>query len=95
MQVTIVTGTSRGLGLAVTRALSQRGHHVPAPGIIDTGMQFRQRSADRTLLPEGERLAQLESGGQFASAETAAARLLRSLDRPEFGSYPVADMRDA
>lgn len=95
MQVTIATGTSRGLGLAVTQALSQRGHHVPAPGIIDTGMQFRQRSADRTLLPEGERFAQLESRSQFDSAETAGARLLRSLDRPEFGSDPVADVLDA
>lgn len=40
MQLTIVTGASRGLGLAVTQALSQRGHHVPAPGIVETGLQL-------------------------------------------------------
>jgi NADP-dependent 3-hydroxy acid dehydrogenase YdfG len=53
MQLTIVTGASRGLGLAVTQALSQRGHHVPAPGIIDTDLQVTLRSADRTC-PSGK-----------------------------------------
>lgn len=36
MHVTIVIGTSRGLGLAVTQAPWKRGHHVLAPGIIAT-----------------------------------------------------------
>jgi NAD(P)-dependent dehydrogenase (short-subunit alcohol dehydrogenase family) len=95
MHVTIVTGTSRGLGLAVTQALSQRGHHVLAPGIIDTDVQLKLRSAGRTLLPEAERCAQLESDSRLDRRETAAARLLRSLDRTDFGSNPVADLRDA
>jgi benzil reductase ((S)-benzoin forming) len=36
-----------------------------------------------------------EGGGQLASAEDAAARVLAYLARPDFGANPVADVRDA
>ncbi len=66
-----------------------------APGIIDTDMQAQLRTADRTLFPEGARFADFKSGGQLDSPATAATKLLRYLDRADFGSNPVADVRDA
>ncbi len=66
-----------------------------APGIIDTDMQLTLRSADRGLFPEGARFADFKAGGQLDSPALAATKLLRYLDRPDFGSQPVADVRDA
>jgi benzil reductase ((S)-benzoin forming) len=66
-----------------------------APGIIDTDMQLSLRSADRGLFPEGARFADFKAGGQLDSPEAAATKLLRYLDRPDFGSQPVGDVRDA
>jgi NAD(P)-dependent dehydrogenase (short-subunit alcohol dehydrogenase family) len=66
-----------------------------APGIIDTDMQVQLRTADRTLFPEGARFADFKSGGQLDAPGAAATKLLRYLDRADFGSNPVADVRDA
>jgi NAD(P)-dependent dehydrogenase (short-subunit alcohol dehydrogenase family) len=66
-----------------------------APGIIDTDMQVQLRTADRSLFPEGSRFADFKTGGQLDSPATAATKLLRYLDRADFGSNPVADVRDA
>jgi NAD(P)-dependent dehydrogenase (short-subunit alcohol dehydrogenase family) len=65
-----------------------------APGIIDTDMQVQLRTADRMLFPEGARFAEFKSGGQLDSPDAAATKLLRYLDRTDFGSNPVADVRD-
>ena len=66
-----------------------------APGIIDTDMQLQLRTADRRLFPEGARFADFKNGGQLDSPDTAATKLMRYLDRVDFGSNPVADVRDA
>jgi NAD(P)-dependent dehydrogenase (short-subunit alcohol dehydrogenase family) len=66
-----------------------------APGVIDTDMQLQLRAADRTLFPEGAHFANLKEGGQLDSADVAATKLLRYLDRTDFGAQPVADVRDA
>jgi NAD(P)-dependent dehydrogenase (short-subunit alcohol dehydrogenase family) len=66
-----------------------------APGVIDTDMQVQLRSADRGAFPEGERFAQLKSGGALDTPEQAAAKVLRMLDRDDFGSNVTADVRDA
>lgn len=66
-----------------------------APGIIDTDMQLTLRSADRTLFPEGARFAEFKASGSLDAPDTAATKLLRYLDRPDFGSNPVGDVRDA
>ncbi len=66
-----------------------------APGIIDTDMQLQLRTADRTLFPEGARFADFKSGGQLDLPDAAATKLLRYLDRTDFGHNPVADVRDA
>ncbi|MFO1329305.1 MAG: SDR family NAD(P)-dependent oxidoreductase [Rubrivivax sp.] len=66
-----------------------------APGVIDTDMQLQLRSADAARFPERERFAGLHAGGQLDSPDAAAAKLLRYLDRADFGTNPVADVRDA
>jgi benzil reductase ((S)-benzoin forming) len=66
-----------------------------APGIIDTDMQLTLRSADRTLFPEGARFAEFKASGSLDTPQTAATKLIRCLDRPDFGSNPVGDVRDA
>jgi benzil reductase ((S)-benzoin forming) len=66
-----------------------------APGVIDTDMQVQLRSADAQRFPERERFIGLQTGGQLDSPTQAATRLLAYLDRADFGSNPVGDVRDA
>jgi NAD(P)-dependent dehydrogenase (short-subunit alcohol dehydrogenase family) len=65
-----------------------------APGIIDTDMQVTLRTADRTRFPERDRFLGFKTAGQLDSPATAAAKLLRYVDRADFGSNPVGDVRD-
>jgi benzil reductase ((S)-benzoin forming) len=64
-----------------------------APGVIDTGMQQALRSADPRVFPERERFVQLHAQDQLDSPATAAAKVLKFLARPDFGSDPVTDVR--
>jgi NAD(P)-dependent dehydrogenase (short-subunit alcohol dehydrogenase family) len=66
-----------------------------APGIIDTDMQVTLRTADRTRFPERDRFLGFKTAGQLDSPATAAAKLLRYVDRADFGSNPAGDVRDA
>lgn len=66
-----------------------------APGVIDTDMQRQLRSADARRFPEQARFAGLHTSGQLDSPGAAALKLLRYLDRSDFGDNPVADVRDA
>jgi benzil reductase ((S)-benzoin forming) len=66
-----------------------------APGVIDTDMQVQLRTADADRFPERERFIGLQTGGLLDSPAQAAAKLLAYLDRADFGSNPVADVRDA
>lgn len=66
-----------------------------APGVIDTDMQVQLRASDAALFPDRVRFVDLKESGQLDSPVTAAANLLRYLDRADFGSQPVADVRDA
>jgi len=65
-----------------------------APGVIDTDMQAELRGADAALFPERARFAQLHAGGQLTSPADCAAQLLARLERADFGSEPIADVRD-
>lgn len=65
-----------------------------APGVIDTDMQGELRAADPSGFPDIERFRQLKASGELASPEAAAARVLAYLARADFGSNPVADVRD-
>jgi NAD(P)-dependent dehydrogenase (short-subunit alcohol dehydrogenase family) len=64
-----------------------------APGVIDTDMQVQLRSANTAQFPDQDAFAALHEKGQLSSPADAARRLLAYLDRPDFGSEPVADVR--
>ena len=86
-----------------TRALALDEAHRPggarvvslAPGVIDTDMQVHLRSADPADFPDQPAFIGFQRSGQLASASDAAASVLAYLNRPDFGSQPVADVRDA
>jgi benzil reductase ((S)-benzoin forming) len=90
--------------LARTLALEQIvGPHCPnpasvvslAPGVIDTDMQIQLRSADPARFVNQERFATMKAQGQLDSPETAASKVLSFLDREDFGSKTIADVREA
>lgn len=66
-----------------------------APGVIDTDMQVQLRGSDPAQFPERSMFVQLQSSGQLASPEVAATRILKYLQRADFGTQPIADVRDA
>lgn len=64
-----------------------------APGVIDTDMQIALRGADAGLFPDRGRFEKLKQDGLLDSPESAAAKVLAWLDRPDFGAQPVGDVR--
>ncbi len=83
--------------LALDEALRSQGAKVCslAPGVIDTDMQVQLRGTDPVAFPDRENFVKLKTGGQLTSAQTAAERVLAYLARADFGTHPVADVRDA
>jgi NAD(P)-dependent dehydrogenase (short-subunit alcohol dehydrogenase family) len=65
-----------------------------APGVIDTDMQVQLRAGDPGSFPDVQRFVELQRQGQLTPPDTAAARVLAWLDRPDFGDQPEADVRD-
>lgn len=65
-----------------------------APGVIDTDMQVRLRSADEAQFADRATFVGLKEKGVLSSPADAAARILAFLARADFGSNPVADVRD-
>jgi NAD(P)-dependent dehydrogenase (short-subunit alcohol dehydrogenase family) len=82
--------------LALEEGLLPHGASVCslAPGVIDTDMQLQLRSADVARFPHQGGFADLHEKGQLSSPADAAKRLLAYLNRPDFGSEPVADVRN-
>jgi len=66
-----------------------------APGVIDTDMQGQLRTADPSGFPEQSTFINLKASGQLPTPEAAATRVLTYLARGDFGTQPVADVRDA
>ena len=64
-----------------------------APGVIDTDMQRQLRAGDAARFPDRQRFVELQRQGQLTSPQDAAARVLAWLQRPDFGTEPVADVR--
>ena len=64
-----------------------------APGVIDTGMQAQLRGADPAGFPERGVFVDLKASGRLASPDEAAARVLAFLERPDFGTEPVTEVR--
>jgi benzil reductase ((S)-benzoin forming) len=83
--------------LALEEAARPQGARVVslAPGIIDTDMQTQLRGADPAQFPEQAVFAGFKAGGQLDSPASAATKVLRYLDRADFGSNPVGDVREA
>ncbi len=66
-----------------------------APGVIETDMQTQLRAGDPAQFPDHARFVQMKTSGQLDSPAVAAAKVLSYLRRADFGSKPVADVRDA
>jgi benzil reductase ((S)-benzoin forming) len=82
-------------------ALDEQGGPNPArivslaPGVIDTAMQVEIRAADAAGFPDKPKFEAMKAGGQLATPQDAAQRVLAYLARADFGTEPVADARDA
>lgn len=83
--------------LALEEALKPHGARVCslAPGVIDTDMQTHLRNSDAAGFPDHGRFVDMKTQGQLSTPADAARRLLAYLAHPNFGSNPVADIRDA
>lgn len=82
--------------LALDEARKANGAKVCslAPGVIDTDMQVQLRSAEADAFPDQANFIGLKTRGQLSSPAEAANRVLAWLNRADFGSNPVADVRD-
>ncbi|HSH91852.1 MAG TPA: SDR family NAD(P)-dependent oxidoreductase [Ramlibacter sp.] len=65
-----------------------------APGVIDTDMQVQLRTSDASQFPDIGNFIGMKEKGVLMSPADAAAKVLAYLARPDFGSNPVADVRD-
>jgi benzil reductase ((S)-benzoin forming) len=83
--------------VAVEEAQRPHGARIVslAPGIIDTDMQVQLRNADVTHFAAQPMFEAWHTNGDLSSCADAAARVLAYLERPDFGSNPVADVREA
>ncbi len=81
-------------------ALEQAGAVHPArvvslaPGVIDTDMQVDLRAARPEWFPDHARFVALKADGHLDSPAEAARKIVAFLDRPDFGSQPIADVRN-
>jgi benzil reductase ((S)-benzoin forming) len=65
-----------------------------APGVIDTDMQVQLRNADASQFPDIGAFIGMKEEGALSTPPDAAAKVLAFLARADFGSTPVADVRD-
>lgn len=65
-----------------------------APGVMDTDMQVQLRSASAQDFPDVARFAELKRSGALTPAAQAGARVLAWLERADFGSPVLADVRN-
>jgi benzil reductase ((S)-benzoin forming) len=82
--------------LALEEALKPHGARVCslAPGVIDTDMQTQLRGAADAQFPDKAAFVGMKAQGSLTSPFEAAGRLIAYLSRVDFGSNPVADVRD-
>lgn len=65
-----------------------------APGVIDTDMQQVIRSSDAGDFPNLERFQNLHRQGQLSSPEHIADRIIQYIDRDDFGTTVLDDIRN-
>ena len=82
--------------VALDEALKANGAKICslAPGVIATDMQVQLRAADPALFPDIAMFTGLYENGILAAPTAAAASVLAFLAHADFGSKPVADIRD-
>jgi benzil reductase ((S)-benzoin forming) len=82
--------------LSLEEALKPHGAKVCslAPGVIDTDMQVQLRGAQDASFPDKANFVSMKTNGSLTSPHEAASRLMAYLARADFGSNPVADVRD-
>jgi len=82
--------------VALEEAAAPNGARIVslAPGVIDTDMQVQLRGTSAEKFPDRARFERLKNDGLLDSPATAAAKVLKYLARADFGSNPVADVRD-
>lgn len=66
-----------------------------APGVIDTDMQQQLRGADPAIFAAQAQFQDLKDGNRLDTPDGCASKLLAYLARPDFGTTPVADVRDS
>jgi benzil reductase ((S)-benzoin forming) len=83
--------------VALEEALKPHGAKVCslAPGVIDTDMQVQLRAAPDNSFPDKAAFVGMQTSGALTSPQDAAGRLIAYMARADFGSHPVADVRDA
>jgi len=86
---------SRVVALDEERLLNPARIVSLAPGVIDTNMQGELRAAEPAGFPDQFHFVELKASGQLPTPQAAAQRVLAYLARPDFGTQPVADVRDA
>ncbi|HUH61096.1 MAG TPA: SDR family oxidoreductase [Candidimonas sp.] len=64
-----------------------------APGVVDTQMQEHIRGSQAGDFPAVERFVQLHEQGQLASPAIVANKILRYIDRDDFGATVLDDIR--
>lgn len=81
-----------------TRVLAQEHNNVRAvslaPGVIDTSMQDSIRRSDARDFPDIERFHALHAQGQLSSPADTARHILHYLDRDDFGTTVLDDIRN-
>ncbi len=82
--------------VALEEQAAQHGAKIVslAPGVIDTDMQVQLRESEPGMFPDRVRFEKLKADGLLDTPASAAAKILAYLARADFGSNPVADIRD-
>jgi NAD(P)-dependent dehydrogenase (short-subunit alcohol dehydrogenase family) len=82
--------------LALEEAALPHGARVcaMAPGVVDTDMQVQLRGASAASFADRGRFVDLHAKGLLSSADDCARKLLAYLERADFGSHAVADIRE-
>ena len=82
--------------VALDEARAPNGAKVVSlvPGVIATDMQVALRGADPQRFPDVVAFHRLLDDGALVAPREAAIRILRMLDRPDYGHNAVADVRE-
>jgi NAD(P)-dependent dehydrogenase (short-subunit alcohol dehydrogenase family) len=65
-----------------------------APGVVDTDMQSAIRSSDPAAFPALSRFQDLHASGKLATPQGVAARIAAYLERDDFGTTEIDDIRN-